>query len=467
MQPVNSLIVYDVNQAVQQVKQASEILRVLRSDVLRQGIDYGVIPGTGNKPTLLKPGAERLCSAFGLSPEFELVSKVEEWNPERPLFNYQYRCRLVHIESGKTVATGIGSCNSMESKYRWRNAERVCPNCGKPAIIKGKAEYGGGWVCFDKKGGCKSKFTDDDKRITDQQGGKVENKDIFDQVNTLDKMAQKRSLIAATLIGCNASEHYTQDIEDLKSFEDVIDGEIIDDQPASQPSAAEPPKPPKSNGNGHQAWYSVGDNMATVNKWLKQHELTLEQGNKLAGKSHQEFATGKEYLDSILTALKQPAQPKNGTPKEEQPPASWFESKKEYEELTAYLNRWEMTPIIGLQKLGVDTWRVFVSLDEAKQAIRKTAFEQCWPMKAFAARYEPMPAGNSRITFDTVIPVTWFAGRAQLSEAVSEAQNNWQEVQAWEKEATYTLPEPIRIEVKQNGEHLEITHIVSATAIPF
>ena len=31
---------------------------------------------------------------------------------------------------------------------------KTCPACGKAAIIKGKAEFGGGWVCFKKKGGC-------------------------------------------------------------------------------------------------------------------------------------------------------------------------------------------------------------------------------------------------------------------------------------------------------------------------
>ncbi len=43
---------------------------------------------------------------------------------------------------------------------------------------------------------------------------------MCDQINTIQKMAQKRAFIAATLIGCNASEYYTQDLEDL----DTING---------------------------------------------------------------------------------------------------------------------------------------------------------------------------------------------------------------------------------------------------
>lgn len=38
---------------------------------------------------------------------------------------------------------------------------RSCPECGKTAsVIKGKEEYGGGWVCYKKKAGCGAKFYD-------------------------------------------------------------------------------------------------------------------------------------------------------------------------------------------------------------------------------------------------------------------------------------------------------------------
>ena len=87
----------------------------------------------------------------------------------------------------------------MESKYRWRTTERICPHCKKPAIIKGKAEYGGGWLCWKKKDGCGQKFDDQDRVITDQEVEKIENPDIIDCVNTVLKMAQKRAMVAASL----------------------------------------------------------------------------------------------------------------------------------------------------------------------------------------------------------------------------------------------------------------------------
>jgi hypothetical protein len=183
---------------------------------MTQNTDYGMIPGT-QKNTLLKPGAEKLNTLFGLTPRFIEIKTVEDWGGTEhngePFFYYWQKCHL--LRDGVVVGEGDGSCNSWEKKYRYRSSERVCPNCGKPAIIKGKAEYGGGYICFEKKGGCKSKFSDTDPAIVDQQTGQVPNPEISDIVNTLLKMAQKRALIAATLLAVNASEFFTQDMDDM------------------------------------------------------------------------------------------------------------------------------------------------------------------------------------------------------------------------------------------------------------
>jgi hypothetical protein len=186
------------------------------SRVLRKDVDYGVIPGT-EKRTLLKPGAEKLTTFFGLSTRFQLVERIEDWEGAahggEPFFYYLYRCQL--HRGPVLMAEADGSCNSREQKYRWREAQRVCPECGQAAIIKGREEYGGGWICFRKKGGCGAKFRDGDAVIESQQTGRVFNAEIADQVNTMQKMAQKRSLVAAVLLAVNASEFFTQDVEDM------------------------------------------------------------------------------------------------------------------------------------------------------------------------------------------------------------------------------------------------------------
>jgi hypothetical protein len=182
---------------------------------MHEGIDFGIIPNT-TKPTLLKPGAEKLCTLFGLAPSFEILDSVKDWtgveHGGEPLFYFEYKCKL--WKNGVLIAEGDGSCNSWEKKYRYREAKRLCPDCGQPTIIKGRREFGGGWLCFKKQGGCGAKFFDGDTAIESQEVGQVSNPDMPDLVNTIKKMAQKRALVAAALLAVNASEFFTQDLED-------------------------------------------------------------------------------------------------------------------------------------------------------------------------------------------------------------------------------------------------------------
>jgi hypothetical protein len=200
------------------------------SRVLRKDVDYGVIPGT-EKRTLLKPGAEKLTTFFGLSTRFELLDRIEDWTGEghggEPFFYYLYRCRL--FRGDVLIAEGDASCNSRETKYRWREAQRTCPACGVAAIIKGKEDFGGGWLCWKKKGGCGAKYLDGDQTIESQQVGRVSNPDIADQVNTIQKMSQKRSLVGAVLLAVNASEFFTQDVEDMHFNATAVAREVVSD----------------------------------------------------------------------------------------------------------------------------------------------------------------------------------------------------------------------------------------------
>ncbi|HEY0005934.1 MAG TPA: hypothetical protein VGB17_14225 [Pyrinomonadaceae bacterium] len=228
--------------------------------ILRRDVDYGVIPGT-EKFTLLKPGAEKLTTFFGLSTRFELVERIEDWSGEEhggePFFYYLYRCQL--WRGDVLVAESDGSCNSRETKYRWRESQRLCPDCKQAAIIKGKEEYGGGYVCFRKKGGCGAKFAVGDARIESQQVGRIANPDVADLVNTLQKMGQKRALVGTTLLAVNASEFFTQDAEDH-----VIDMEAV---PASSPRPVN--SPTSSNPASHKTVAStpVSELHRRIHEW--------------------------------------------------------------------------------------------------------------------------------------------------------------------------------------------------------
>jgi hypothetical protein len=176
--------------------------------------DYGVIPGT-KKPTLLQPGADKLNNLFGLIPTFEVIEKELDWTGAthggEPFFFYEVKCRLFRADW--CMGEGTGSANSWESKYRWRKSERLCPSCGKPAVLKSKDKDE--WFCWKKKDGCGRTFRGDDPQITEQKVGNVPNPDIADQVNTVLKMANKRAKIAATLNATSAHEFFTQDLEDI------------------------------------------------------------------------------------------------------------------------------------------------------------------------------------------------------------------------------------------------------------
>jgi hypothetical protein len=241
-----------------EVARAVERYTLLNSfigQVLREGTDYGKIPGTGDAKTLLKPGAEKLAMFFGLSPTFEHVRVIEDWTGQdhggEPFFYYLIKCRLTR--NGSTVAEAEGSCNSWESKFRYRQGERVCPACGKATIIKGREEYGGGWLCFAKKGGCGAKFSATDKTITEQQTGRVLNPDPADQVNTILKQAEKRALVAVVLIAVNASDYFTQDIEDLPGFGEIVETHVRIVEPEKRPPAPTAPEPePPAEGEFRQ-----------------------------------------------------------------------------------------------------------------------------------------------------------------------------------------------------------------------
>ena len=230
---MNNAIVEYQDHALDEVKNLANLVLALRDQVFKQGQDYGVIPGT-DKPTLLLPGMEKLMRALNLRAEYIERHTIRDY--DRPLFHFEYECRLVEIDSTRVISNAIGSANSMESKWRWRNADRVCPHCGKATIIKGKAEYGGGWLCFAKKGGCGAKFSDTDVLITSQQVGRVENPDIFDQVNTILKIAQKRALGSAIKGAANVSEFYTVDLEDFQMFDvtpPVVDARVTVEPPSA------------------------------------------------------------------------------------------------------------------------------------------------------------------------------------------------------------------------------------------
>lgn len=161
-----SIVPTNVQEQIDRAKQMIELNTTLLSSILVENVDYMVIPGT-QKPTLLKNGAEVICKVYSLAVAAQdVISKTELW--DQGIFCYTVTCTLVHIESGRQVATGLGAASSEEKKYKFNRNGQPMEN---PA----------------------------------------------DNINTLVKMAGKRAFVDATLKATCASRVFTQDLEERKT----------------------------------------------------------------------------------------------------------------------------------------------------------------------------------------------------------------------------------------------------------
>lgn len=180
---------------IEREKAMRKILKDYVKSELRKGYHFDDNIGGQKlaKPMLLQEGARAIAAIFGL---FFGEPKTVEDRLDGDHFRVRAHIALFN-QAGVQITSGDGICSSRETKYAYRKSERECPECGAASIIKGKAEYGGGFVCFAKKGGCGAKFAEDDQRIGEQRIGRVDNPDLADVENTVLKMAIKRAKVAA------------------------------------------------------------------------------------------------------------------------------------------------------------------------------------------------------------------------------------------------------------------------------
>lgn len=232
------------NQQMEMFQKGRQRLQQVMRSMMQSDVHFGVIPGTGGKPTLLQPGADLLLKMFNLvaEPTHEIIYGDGVTTPQ---FTIKARC-LIHQGDidGPVVAIGEAAATSWEKKWRYRNAERKCPECGKSTVIKGQAQYGGGWLCWKKKDGCGAKWPDGAQEIEGQQAGQIENPDPFELLNTAVKIANKRAKVHGTIAATDSSDLLTQDMEEGHEPQKTT------------PEAAQPaktPQQPPAQANGPQA----------------------------------------------------------------------------------------------------------------------------------------------------------------------------------------------------------------------
>ena len=151
-----------------EMEQAIKEMQNFVNKLFVEGEHYGTII-KGQKPTLFKPGAELLLNLYGYGLKMEKVKEVEDW--DKPFFYYEYKAIVYSKKNGWVEAEGFGSANSMEKKWAYDKYGNPQP----PAYI-------------------------------------------YSMVNSIQKIAQKRALVAPTLVACRASALFTQDLEDIGEF---------------------------------------------------------------------------------------------------------------------------------------------------------------------------------------------------------------------------------------------------------
>lgn len=298
-------------EGLEQTRQQLALLENFVKSVLRENQDYGVIPGTQGKRTLLKPGAANIIAAFNCHVEPVIESAIVD--PVKGYVAYEVRCDIISNLHGQLMARGFGEANSYESKWRYRNAKAQCPECGQEAIIKGKAEYGGGWLCFKKLGGCGAKFAAEAPEITDQKVGKVENENPLDLANTIKKIAVKRATTDAALQLPGVARFFTQDFDDeTTANEDEAHPPATRAEPKGSTAPAAPPAEAKRS-----AVKSVSHEFAV---WAKGLPLSAETVRNKLGCTLTEYlqahseAEARTALEKIMREQESQAHGPSGLP---------------------------------------------------------------------------------------------------------------------------------------------------------
>ena len=161
-QETNSMMIIEglkLDRLADSMNKINQFQQVIQSQLV-EGHDYGQAFYGSSKPSLLKPGAEKILMLLGLSSEYEIIEKIQDY--EEGFFSYTIRCILT--KNGQVITEGLGHCNSKEKKYE-----------------------------------------------SDKQ-------DKYMLGNTCLKMAKKRAQVDAALTVGSLSNIFTQDLEDMADF---------------------------------------------------------------------------------------------------------------------------------------------------------------------------------------------------------------------------------------------------------
>ncbi len=252
--------------SIREIKHQVAAIKQLQQDVMIKNVHYGVVPGCGDKPALLKAGAEKLALTFRIASDVVVEDLSREGN-----IRYRVNCRGTSIITGKFLGSGVGECSSDEDKYKWKktyiNEYNQTDEKNRRKIIR-----------YNKT--TKQNYEEFQVR---QNPSNV--------ANTVLKMAKKRAFVDLILTITGASDMFAQDIEDMEEFESPV--EKTEDQqdeqkkenlpPAEKNPPAESPPLPEKEITGDvisipqgKRLYAIAKNAGKTDEQL--HELIKEYG---------------------------------------------------------------------------------------------------------------------------------------------------------------------------------------------
>lgn len=203
LNPLSLIQEVDVKMVSETLSKVKSLQATLKS-ILVENHDYGKIPGCGDKPTLLKPGAEKILMSLGITSSYELIEHTEKFEG-KGFFAYTVKCIL--LKNGQKITEGLGHANSREKKWAYESVyEKDLPEGTDTSLLK-KREFNG-------KNGTYYKY-------------EIE-ADVNSKANTILKMAKKRAQIDAVLTVASLSEIFTQDFDDLPPVEEPTSKPTVD-----------------------------------------------------------------------------------------------------------------------------------------------------------------------------------------------------------------------------------------------
>ena len=107
----NEKAIIGVEQVMRKVAHTAKMVMV-------KDVDYGVIRGCGQKPVLLKSGAEKLLIAFNIYAKVDNIDIIDLDGNNR---EYRVSISLISRKDTVSVGYGIGSATTLELKFKRPN----------------------------------------------------------------------------------------------------------------------------------------------------------------------------------------------------------------------------------------------------------------------------------------------------------------------------------------------------------